>query len=523
MPDNPRGTCRTYGRWESNITMRWKSWKNEGSSMKQSRTISLIFILGIIIALASCAREEASIVSMAKIPVTTKSTIAANEFQRGMLFANNLQAVQAATHFRLALDADHTFARAWLNLAYVSPGTALFVAYLDSAKAYASQASEGEQFIIKAAKYGFEGNNTKQEQTLKNLVDKFPGDETAHLLLGNYYFGLRQYHQAIISYTQATKVNNNLAILHNQLGYSQRALGNYGEAEKAFKFYIKLNSENPNAYDSYAELLMEMGRFNESLEFYDKALEQDPNFVASHIGIACNYAFLGEPKRARIQLEVLKQIARNEIDTRRAVFTEALTHVCEGNIAQAIESMLSNLKLAEASHDVGNMANDLVVLGNLSLELNQPSEALALFNRSIDVIDKSNLPQAVKINGHTTHLFNVAQVFATQGEFEKAKETSALFAEQVGIRRNPIQIKLISQLDGIIALEEKQYQTAIDKLAEANQLNPYNLYRIGLAYEGLGEAEKAARFKLQAKELNVLNSMDQALVLSKTKFSRHPA
>ena len=137
-------------------------------------------------------------------------------------------------------------------------------------------------------------------------------------------------------------------------------------------------------------------------------------------------------------LELLKEIARNVIDTRRAIFTEALTHVCEGNISQAVQVILSNFKLAEGQQDVGNMANDLVILGNLYLELNQPSKALTSFNQSIEVIDKSNLPQAVKVNGHTTHLFNLSRVFAVQGEIEKAKETSDLFAEQVGIRNNPI-------------------------------------------------------------------------------------
>ncbi len=491
--------------------------------MNRSRRSTIILALGMGFFLTHCAKEEVATISLEKVPVTTKSTLAAEEFQRGMNYANTLQTVEAATHFRLALDADPTFASAWLNLAYVSPGTGLFVSCLDSAKAYASIASEGEQLIILAAKYGFEGNTTKQEKTLQKLVEMYPGDESAILLLGNYYFGLQQYHQAIQSYNQATRANNNLAILHNQLGYSQRALGNYGEAEKAFKFSIKLNSENPNAYDSYAELLMEMGRFNESIEFYAKALELDPNFVASHIGIACNYAFLGEPGKARTQLEVLKEIARNDIDTRRAVYTEALTYVCEGEVSKAVQSILSNLKLAQERQDVGNIANDLVILGNLYFELNQPSEALISFNRAIEVIDKSNLPQAVKVNGHTTHLFNLSRVFAAQGEFEKAKETSDLFAEQVGIRNNPIQIKLISQLNGIIALNEGEFQIAIDELEKANQLNPYNLFRIGQAYDGLGDHEKAASYTLRAEELNVLNSMDQAVVLSKTKFLRTPS
>jgi tetratricopeptide (TPR) repeat protein len=491
--------------------------------MNKSRRSLLILVLVILACLTQCAKEEVAAISLAKIPVTTESSLAANEYQQGMIYANKLQAVEAATHFRLALNADPTFAIAWLNLAFVSPGTALFVAALDSAKAHAAGASEGEQLIILAAKYGFEGKNAEQAKTLQKLVNDFPGDELAHLALGNYYFGLQQYQLAILSYTQATKVNINLAIVHNQLGYSQRALGNYGEAEKAFKFYIKLNSKNPNAYDSYAELLMEMGRFNESIEFYAKALEQDPNFVASHIGIACNYAFLGEPARARAQLEVLKGIARNHIDTRRAVFTEALTYVCESKISVAVEAITSNLKLAKSTQDVGNIANDLVFLGNLYLELDLPDKALERFKESMEVITQSNLPLAVKGNANTTHLFNLARVFAVKNEFQKAEETSELFAEQVGIRKNPIQIKLIAQLNGIIALHEEKYQLAIDELEKANQLNPYNLFRIGQAYAGLGEHEKAASYKLQAEELNVLNSMDQAIVLSKTKFLKTPS
>ncbi|MCF7826925.1 MAG: tetratricopeptide repeat protein [Candidatus Marinimicrobia bacterium] len=482
-----------------------------------------ILALSSLLCLTFCAKEEIAPVSLAKIPVTTESTLAAEEYQKGITLANKVQRIQAATHFRLALDEDPSFASAWLNLAMVSPGTRLFVSALDSAKAYASGASEGEQLIIQATQYGFEGKNTEQEKTLQKLVSKYPGDENAHLQLGNYYFGLQQYREAIMSYNQATQINNNLAILFNQLGYSQRALGNYGEAEKAFKYYIRLNAENPNAFDSYAELLMEMGRFNESIEFYAKALELDPNFVASHIGIACDYAFLGEPERARSQLELLKEIAQNHIDTRQAVFTEALTYVCEGDLPLAVETILANLKLAETRQDVGNMANDLVLLGNLYLEMNNPEKALEQFNQSMEVIDQSSLPQAVKDNSHTVNLYNISRVFAMMHNFPKAKETAALFAQQVDVRKNPIQIKLIAQLKGIIALQEGNYQTAIDELEEANQLNPYNLFRIGEAYAGLGDNERAATYKLRAAELNVLNSMDQAIVLSKTKFLNSPS
>ena len=44
---------------------------------------------------------------------------------------------------------------------------------------------------------------------------------------------------------------------------------------------------------------MKRGRFDESIELYQKALSIDPNFVASYIGIGNDYQFMGRPEDAR--------------------------------------------------------------------------------------------------------------------------------------------------------------------------------------------------------------------------------
>lgn len=485
-----------------------------------SRRILLISVLGILLVLTSCSKKQIGDVSREKIPVTTKSPAALLEYQTGMEYSNTTRRVLAATHFKNALKEDPEFVLAWMNLAFVSPGTDLFLAAMDSAEKYASNASRGEQLMVEAATYGYEGKNQEQRDTIEKLVSLFPGDEMSHLLLGNYRFGLQQYRLAISSYTAAAQINNEMAILHNQLGYCQRALGNYGEAEKAFKYYIRLDSDNPNAYDSYAELLMEMGRYVESIEFYAMALERDPNFIASHLGIACNYSFLGDHGKCRSQLEVLKGIAQNHIVTRRALYAEAASYACEGDLNQAVEIMKSSFTLAQERQDVANMANDLVALGNLYLELGSPSEALASFNQSMQVINESTLPPSVVNNAHATHLYNIAHVFAVEGNHDRAKDTAEIFAHEVEMRKNPIQLQLVSQLNGILAYESKAYQKAIDELKQANQLNPYNLYRIGMSFEGLGNSDEAASYLLRAEELNILNSLDQAIVLSKTRFKK---
>ena len=70
-------------------------------------------------------------------------------------------------------------------------------------------------------------------------------------------------------------------------------------AEQAFKKYIELIPNDPNPYDSYAELLLKMGKFPESIEQYRKALTIDPHFVPSHFGISADLMYMGKPGEAK--------------------------------------------------------------------------------------------------------------------------------------------------------------------------------------------------------------------------------
>ena len=67
---------------------------------------------------------------------------------------------------------------------------------------------------------------------------------------------------------------------YNSIGYAYRPLEKYADAEVAFKKYIELIPDDPNPYDSYAELLMKTGRFDESIAQYRKALEMDSELHA---------------------------------------------------------------------------------------------------------------------------------------------------------------------------------------------------------------------------------------------------
>ena len=59
---------------------------------------------------------------------------------------------------------------------------------------------------------------------------------------------------------------------YNQLGSAHRFLENFSAAETPFTKYIELIPNDPNPHDSYAELLMKMGRFDDSIKAYERPL-----------------------------------------------------------------------------------------------------------------------------------------------------------------------------------------------------------------------------------------------------------
>ena len=108
--------------------------------------------------------------------------------------------------------------------------------------------------------------------------------------------------------------------------------------------------EDPNPYDSYAELLMKMGRYQESIENYERALAKDPNFVASLVGIGNNQIFLGEFDEARESFEQLHGVARNEGERRQAMFWTAVSHLHEGHHGKALEALEERYEIALTIH-----------------------------------------------------------------------------------------------------------------------------------------------------------------------------
>ncbi|HEY6120209.1 MAG TPA: tetratricopeptide repeat protein [Pyrinomonadaceae bacterium] len=493
--------------------------------MYRSRNLTLLSLALLLTALASFGCENVdnnahstpANADSGKIPVTTASAEARKEFLAGRDLSDRLLIQDSIQHFDKALSLDPNFALAELTRAQSSPTAKEFFDHLKKAVSLADKASNGERLLILATEAGANANPSKQKELLEQLVAAYPNDERAHFNLGGYYFGQQDYAQAISHYKKATELAPTYSGAYNILGYAYRQSGDYASAEQAFKKYTELIPNDPNPYDSYGELLLKMGRFDDSITQYRKALSIDPNFVASHLGISADLMYQGKYDDAAKELQIITDKARSDGDRRTALFGLTVMNVDAGKMDEALKTMDQQYALAEKIGDVAQMSGDLTTKANILIEMGKFDDARTLFERSLKLTQDSNLSQEIKDNANLFHHFNLAKVAIGKKDLATAKKEAEEFSRGAEASKNSGQVKQSHELMGTIALEEKDFDKAVAEFQQANQQNPYDLYRLCQAYQGKNDAEKAKDSCSKAAGFNSLPLLNYAFIRTKAQ------
>jgi tetratricopeptide (TPR) repeat protein len=447
-----------------------------------------------------------------KLPITTSSEEARREFLQGRELADKLLAQDSLQHFDKAIALDPQFASAELARANSSPTAKDFFAHLNKAVALADKASQGEALLIHANEAAANGDTTKQKEYLDKLAAGYPNDERVQFTLGAYYFGQQELPEAVEHYRKATELAPTYSSAFNLLGYSYRQQGDYAGAEQAFKKYIDLIPNDPNPYDSYAELLMREGKFDDSISQYRKALEVDSNFFPSHLGIAADLTYTGKSADALAELQKALGSARNDGERRGALFAASVVYADTGKLDKALQKIDEEYAVAEKLNDPAAKAADLQAKGNILLQMQRYDEAKQTFARSLQFTKDSNLSQEIKNNAETVHHYNLARIAIAQKNFKAGNDEMDQFRKNAESSKNAAQLKQVHELAGTLALAQKKYDDAIAELAQSNQQNPQNLYRLCQAYEGKSDASNAEQYCSKAAGFNSLPQLNYAFV-----------
>jgi len=450
--------------------------------------------------LISCAKPEK------EIPITTASSEARDLFLQGRDKLEDIELAAAAPLFDQAIAKDSNFALAYLYRANSGGGSQVIRANMDKALLLADKVTAGEKLFIYAAQAGREIDRPKQKKHLDSLMTMYPEDKRVMMAIGLYYSSIANYKSAVENLTKAIQIDSNFASAYNNLGYAQIFAGNLDAAEKAFKEYIRLVPNKPNPYDSYAELLLKMGRYDESITQYQKAYDIDNTFVGALGGIGNNYVFKGDFAKARecYQMYFDKSTQVNAKVT--ALYLKAMSFLYENKLDQALKGLAECRSFAENEKQSSAIVYSYAYEGYALTEMAKPQQGLKKYEDAIGAIDKVDLTERAKENLRVVANAWRAYSYASNNMFEKAKSSAQQYAEDVERRNNPVEKSNLERILAYIDFKDGKYDAAIDRFLKLEP-DPWTMFYQAQANlkKGNKETAKALFEKAVAWNQNILD------------------
>jgi len=485
--------------------------------MKTTRSLRLYVAPAALLALLLAPATLLAQTKTGEIPITTSSKPALALFQQAREKMDNLENAAAASLLDEAIQKDPSFAMAYAYRAFAGGGFNVLRQNLEKAVVLADKVSPGERHWILAQEAGFDGNLPKAKQHADALLKLYPNDKRVAQLAGNFLGDSpADLGAALRHYEKATTLDTRFASGYNQIGYAQSRLGDYAAAETAFKQYIALRPASPNPYDSYAELLMKMGRYDDSIAQYQKALEKDPQFSSALAGIGHNDVFKGDYAKARQSYQREFDQAPNVNGKTGSLFWTTTSYVHEGNVVEALKAIEQQRAFAAKENLVPTVIGSHEQAAFILAESGDLAGSVKHIETASRLVEDSPLPPATKEAARLRLMLARARILTAVHEFESAKVLVGKCQAMVELSKNPAEERALQSVLAMLELEQGRNDQALAHFAKADPESAYDLFYTAVAQERKGDKAEAARLYSKVATWN-RNDLGYAVVRARAR------
>lgn len=338
------------------------------------------------------ARED----SRGVAEVTSTSTEAYRLYNEGYKAARLLRRPEAVKLLQQAVAIDPNFAAAWLELSALSGSLddrATEARARQKVLENINRLSERQRSMIEAQEAVRAGHDEQGIEILERLVARYPDQENAYNALIGIYRARGDSAKSIEIGQRAIKALPQVGGLHNNYGYLLIDSGRYPEALQEFETYARLDPDEPNPYDSQAELYLIMGQPDRALDRYAQVLKIDPTFFNANLGRAWSFGLLGQLESALQEVDLAaKTMAAQGTPTIDADALSGFLLVRAGRYREAETRFQHGKSSAEKFEDPWSVASFEFLQSSSDLERGQLTGVPQLIKR----LDQTNerLPAA---------------------------------------------------------------------------------------------------------------------------------
>ena len=484
--------------------------------MRRPMYAGLSLILGVCVAAPISAHaHHLKQSNAASMPVTTSSVEARSLYEKGMQDYENLYLERCNDDWRAAVKADPNLALAWAWIAFNSGNPQEASAAREKAKAIAPKLTPGEQLMIEWIAKVQEGDFIGGISAMNDMLEMFPKDKHLLYLAGNWLMGENGADQAQRLFEKALVIDKNFPAALNDLAYVDARNRQFDKAFAAMDRCVALLPREPNPQDSYGELSRMAGNFEGSLKHYRAALDIDPDFVTSQVGLGDTYALMGNQDQARIEYDKAIRYAHNEADRLTYSMQKAMTWVRDGKFAEADKSFE---EIAETAHAKDQDLQEAQAYGHMAEYQTDDNAALKYLQQAEESLAHRTISQGDKDEELSRILRNRTVRAAHAGSQPLADQSLKQLEALAASGRNRIVQSSYNGAAGTLLMDQKKFDEAITYLEE-DQANPFSMELLVQAYYQTNHPDKLAEAEARLRGTNV-PTMEQAIVVPAARLRR---
>ncbi len=267
-----------------------------------------------------------------RLALTSSSEPAKTAFREALLESHNVSPDGARARIAAAVTADPAFglARVYQTVVALGLNAAAREKAIGEAMSSMGSATVPEVLLALYWRETAAGRGPAALPILETLMNLVPGDEQiAYLQLGPRNAGKPAAEQAG-NFRAFIQKYPNYAATHNSLAYSLWNTSDRDGALSSVEQYVKLAPTHANAHDSYADILMLLGRPQDAMMHTKREIEIDPAF-GGQMKLAAIHLMLNDIPAARAA--VAAELAVTPVPTQRfdPMTWNAITYVYAGD------------------------------------------------------------------------------------------------------------------------------------------------------------------------------------------------
>jgi len=451
----------------------------------------------------------------ASMPVTTPSAEARSLYEKGMQDYENLYLERCNDDWRAAVKADPNLAVAWAWIAFNSSNPKEVSAAREKAKAIAPKLTPGEQLMIEWIAKVQEGDFIGGISAMNDLLEMYPKDKHLFYLAGNWLMGENGNDQAQKFMERALAIDKNFPAALNDLAYLYARNRQFDKAFADMDRYVALLPKEPNPQDSYGELLRMAGNFEGSLKHYQAALNIDPDFVTSQVGLGDTYALMGNQEQARIEYDKAIRYAHNEADRLTYSIQKAMTWVRDGKFAEADKSFQ---EIAQTAHAKDQDLQEAQAYRHLAEYQTDDNAGLKYLQQAEESLGHRTISEGDKDEELSRILRNRTVRAAHAGNEPLADQSLKQLEALAASGRNRVVQSSYNGAAGTLLMNQKKFDEAIICLEE-DQDNPFTMELLVQAYYQTNQSDKLADAEARLRGTNV-PTIEQAIVVPAARLRR---